>query len=127
MHENIKDLWVDALRSGKYKQSAHHLRDLKGFDFFGVLCDVYKKETGKGVWVLTTKGDSSSKSLYAFTLESDRAHTYLLPEVVEWCGLPPTSLYPKLAKVGADPVRITDMDEMPFEEFADLLETSEVI
>jgi hypothetical protein len=127
MHDYIKNEWVSALRGGDYNQSAHHLRDLKGFDFFGVLCDVFQKDTGNGDWVLTVKGETNSKSLYAFCIGPDRAHTYLLPDVVEWAGLAPTSLYPKLAKGEADPMRITDLDGVSFEEFADLLETHEVV
>jgi len=33
--------WVDALRSGKYRQTQGHLRDYKGFCCLGVLCDVF--------------------------------------------------------------------------------------
>jgi|GEM_PF-863083 len=36
--------WVDALRSGKYKQGKHRLRTGDTFCCLGVACDVLKKE-----------------------------------------------------------------------------------
>lgn len=46
MKEEIKTLWVNALRSGKYKQGKHKLRGDDSFCCFGVLCDVGLK----GMW-----------------------------------------------------------------------------
>lgn len=44
MKPEIKKLWVDALRSGKYKQGTHRLRDGNKFCCLGVLCEI----SGKG-------------------------------------------------------------------------------
>lgn len=47
MNPEIKARWVEALRSGKYQQGAHRLRNQ--YDLFcclGVLCDLHSKETG---------------------------------------------------------------------------------
>ena len=35
--------WVTALRSGKYKQTKHHLADDNGFCCLGVACEVYTR------------------------------------------------------------------------------------
>ena len=40
MKKEVKDLWVQALRSGKYPQTTGRLHDNKGFCCLGVLCDV---------------------------------------------------------------------------------------
>lgn len=40
MDKDIKAFWVDALRSGKYKQAKEQLSDGKKFCCLGVLCDV---------------------------------------------------------------------------------------
>lgn len=40
MDKDIKAFWVDALRSGKYKQAKKQLSDGKKFCCLGVLCDV---------------------------------------------------------------------------------------
>lgn len=43
LNENAKK-WVQALRSGEYKQGKDALRDNDKFCCLGVACEVYKKE-----------------------------------------------------------------------------------
>lgn len=48
MNQHVKKMWVDALRSGEYKQNCNGVLHDEGTDTFcclGVLCDVYRKET----------------------------------------------------------------------------------
>jgi len=40
MDANLKAKWIEALRSGKYKQTTHYLKDDQGFCCLGVLCDI---------------------------------------------------------------------------------------
>lgn len=40
MEPELKAKWIEALRSGKYQQTQHRLKDDKGFCCLGVLCDV---------------------------------------------------------------------------------------
>ncbi len=44
MNPQIKQKWVDALRSGEYQQTQNYLRKEDGFCCLGVLCDLYGKE-----------------------------------------------------------------------------------
>jgi hypothetical protein len=44
MNPQIKQKWVDALRSGEYQQTQRLLHDENGFCCLGVLCDLYLKE-----------------------------------------------------------------------------------
>ena len=44
MNPQIKQKWVDALRSGEYQQGQYCLRTDNGFCCLGVLCDLYGKE-----------------------------------------------------------------------------------
>jgi hypothetical protein len=44
MNPQIKQKWVDALRSGDYQQGQCYLRTNSGFCCLGVLCDLYIKE-----------------------------------------------------------------------------------
>ena len=44
MNERIKEKWLKALRSGKYKQGKGELREGGKFCCLGVLCDLYTKE-----------------------------------------------------------------------------------
>jgi hypothetical protein len=56
----VYQLWIDALRSGKYKQTDSRLRDTNawlgkdrrgtGFCCLGVLCDLAIKDGGLGEW-----------------------------------------------------------------------------
>lgn len=41
MKEEIKNKWVEALRSGKYLQGKEALRNYNSFCCLGVLCDLY--------------------------------------------------------------------------------------
>lgn len=54
--ENIR-LWVEALRSGRYKQGRQTLRQKKDnvirYCCLGVACNVYKRVTGRGKWITT--------------------------------------------------------------------------
>lgn len=51
MKPDIKKAWVDALRSGKYRQTSGLLRWTEpagesSYCCLGVLCDIYERETG---------------------------------------------------------------------------------
>ena len=74
MHQHIKKLWVDALRSGKYQQGTGHLRHEGNYCCLGVLCDLYDRNQNGPGW-------------------DEDAETYLcndafLPRrVAEWAGV----------------------------------------
>ena len=51
MNSQIKQKWIDALRSGKYTQAQSKLYSGDGFCCLGVLCDIYAKEVGDIAWV----------------------------------------------------------------------------
>ena len=44
MNTQIKQKWIDALRSGKYEQGSEKLRSVTGYCCLGVLCDLYSQE-----------------------------------------------------------------------------------
>lgn len=59
MKQKIKQIWTTALRSGLFKQETGALRKRKStpqseqellYCCLGVLCEVYRQETGKGKW-----------------------------------------------------------------------------
>lgn len=47
MNSEIKDKWLKALRSGKYKQTTGVLKASDSYCCLGVLCDVYSKTKKK--------------------------------------------------------------------------------
>lgn len=78
MKPEIKEQWMNALRSGEYSQTRGFLRTSDGFCCLGVLCDLYSKETG------TKWGEYQGK----FTNSSFIGEFATLPtEVVEWSGI----------------------------------------
>lgn len=50
MNPEIKTKWVAALRSGEFKQGRKQLRRGDNFCCLGVLCELYRRETGNGDW-----------------------------------------------------------------------------
>lgn len=50
--EQVYDLWIEALRSGEYKQTEGQLHDPdeNSFCCLGVLCDLARKDGGKVNW-----------------------------------------------------------------------------
>ena len=88
MDSTIKEKWLAALRSGKYKQGTNELRTNESkFCCLGVLCDVYRKETKLGKW---SKNDFGN---FKFTNTKKSNNTFMgsgrLPlSVMEWAGLP---------------------------------------
>lgn len=116
MNPAIKEKWVNALRSGKYKQARNTLRNKKGFCCLGVLCDIYLKEKKKK-WDIAGKGLS-----YYGSKAFDDGQTTLLPEkVVKWSGLDsdnPSLLGDMRAST------LNDARKYPFEIISDLIEAN---
>ena len=81
MNQQIKEKWLNALRSGEYSQSRGCLRTTEGFCCLGVLCDLYSKETGTE-WEEFKKDEALSS--YSSFLEEIGT---LPKEVMEWSGL----------------------------------------
>lgn len=79
MNKKIKKLWLEALRSRKYKQGDGYLKDKDGkFCCLGVLCDIYAEKMG-----LEWEMDDSFDSAYRFIDQQ----AYLPKKVQEWAGL----------------------------------------
>jgi hypothetical protein len=81
MDKVIKRRWVEALRSGKYKQGKNRLNGKDGFCCLGVLCDL-AVEDGVGSW--HDYGDEGNK----YFDDLGRIEATLLPLAVQqWSGL----------------------------------------
>lgn len=50
MNERVKNLIVDALRNGNYKQTFGVCHSKNCFCFTGLVLDLYRKDTGDGEW-----------------------------------------------------------------------------
>lgn len=129
MKSEIKELWLEDLRSGNYKQAQGTLKgeQQKGvrasYCCLGVLCNIYKRETGEGAW---TKDGS-------FDVGKEKDTSGVLPvRVRNWAGLNKTN--PRVQSGGKynDLASLNDgdaidsngesMDRKTFKQIADLVE-----
>jgi hypothetical protein len=111
MNPQIKQKWVDALRSGDYQQTKGRLRKEDKFCCLGVLCDLYGKEHNVE-WDLVEDEDHN---YYMF-----QNHPATLPlPVVEWAGV--GSPNPSIGGISFTLVEFND-NGSTFIEIADLIE-----
>lgn len=83
MNPQVKEKWVNALRSGEYEQGTEKLRSVNGYCCLGVLCDLYSKEKGTE-WKFRGNEETNLQPMdyWYFDGESE-----FLPETVkEWAG-----------------------------------------
>lgn len=121
MDPEVKAEWVQALRSGEYKQARGYLRRTldrgakeintqpQGFCCLGVLTDLYCKQTGKGSW-----GPPNAFGSH-FTSASSSSRTDLTQEVSYWSGLDNGEVESELA-------RKNDSGSYDFNQIADWIE-----
>lgn len=107
MNPQVKEKWLNALRSGEYQQTQHRLRREGGFCCLGVLCDLYIKENNEE-WKIDGGGD------YFY-----EQYKYPPLSVVEWAGL--VSENPIVCNGKTDLGYLND-NESTFNEIADLIE-----
>lgn len=82
MHKEIADKLTEALTSGEYTQAQRSLRTENGFCCLGVLCDLYRKETGD------QKEWSVDIDVNGVVTHSFLGETGVLPyEVRNWAGM----------------------------------------
>jgi hypothetical protein len=101
MKYEIAMKWVEALRSGNYKQGQYYIKNNDKFCCLGVLCDISKQ----GEW---------KEGHY---LNNDE---YLPEEVMEWAGMKSSSGCFNV-KSGRNLSKLND-NGMTFEEIADIIE-----
>lgn len=110
MRADVKQLWLEALRSGEYPQTTGTLRDGVGFCCLGVVCDVAVKQG-----VIPEPIRNSAGWHYGARKKS----THLLPPAVRrWAGLDETATRKK--------IKVPDPEELGYEseEYAEALRQS---
>lgn len=126
MNPEVKKLWVDALRSGKYKQGKRRLSIDGNHCCLGVLCEIAtdlglcKKEVSAG-------GKVSCSDPHADTFDDDPS--VLPPSVVKWAGLFDQDPVVECVPFGQTIYSIYPLSELndkfdlSFNQIADLIET----
>ena len=84
MNSKIKEVWVNALRSGKYEQGSEKLRSETGYCCLGVLCDIYAQEHNTQ-WEFRGDEEINPQSQDYWYFDE---HSEFLPEsVMNWAEL----------------------------------------
>ena len=78
MNQQIKQQWVEALRSGTYAQAQYGLRFPEGYCVGGVLCDLHSIATA-------TPWEERPRDLHPYRYQDHRTTTP--PAVLTWAGL----------------------------------------
>lgn len=121
MKEKVKKLWLEALRSDKYKQGTGFLKTMDNeYCCLGVLCDVYAKTQKK-------KGFQKDETgIYFFEDKNsmfNKNSMYLPKQVISWSGLKDNSPIITIdfsnRKLLAN---LNDKEKLSFNEIADLIE-----
>ena len=127
MKKDIKDKWVKALRSGKYKQGTGYLINSSNDGgqckhcCLGVLCDLYLQEHDATLsWYSEAISDTevlNVASLYGME--------FLLPyQVQEWAGLHEPSPCVEYCDSTEMLSELNDYNGLDFDNLADLIEDS---
>jgi hypothetical protein len=104
MNPELKNSWLEALRSGNYKQSRLILRGRDGYCCLGVLCDLHPDVD----WIRNTSGCA----FYPFGVDEGYLG-YLPDKASSWSGL--TDEQQNILMIMND-------DSKSFEEIADYIE-----
>lgn len=114
MKENIKDVWLAALRSGEYKQGIGSLKEDNRYCCLGVLCDLAAKD-GIGDWCGKMFHDTDG---YKYNFDD-----FILTDGVRiWAGMRDRSGYfPETHPYRGSLSEVNDAG-VPFPQIANLIE-----
>ena len=125
MNPRIKQLWVDALKSGEYQQTIGALRKDNSYCALGVLIDVYHKETGNGEWSPTIDNCYFFKIEYPPDLNLKGSYFYEigqgdLPNTIrEWAELKTSNpLIKRWMRTSKTISGLNDRERLSFKEIA---------
>lgn len=105
MNPSIKQIWLNALRSGKYEQGQGSLNEDGKFCCLGVLTDLYIRETNQE-W----------EEQYDNSFSFEDSSCFLPPSVQKWARLDDSP------RVNGRSLAVLNDGGASFEELADLIE-----
>ena len=120
MKKDIAKIWVDALKSGEYKQGTEYLCAGDRYCCLGVLCDLYAQNAADNLRIVEKqKGDKG------FTITYYNYDSEVLPEIVqEWAGMS-TNTGKYMSDTLFESSLASDNDQgATFEELADVIAKS---
>lgn len=94
MNPIVKQRWIDALRSGEFRQTTARLQRIDpergpGFCCLGVLCELYRRDTGQGRWEPYDDGMGYPKGEVQQFVDAEEHEETSIPTraVADWAGL----------------------------------------
>lgn len=120
MNPRVRDLWIAALRSGRYPQGYDRLRSSDDrYTALGVLCDIATK-LKRAAW------DRLGTEWFISPLDVPATGSRLPLSVREWAGIKgahPSQELPLWVGSSLHPIwRLSDIFQLPFNVIADLIE-----
>lgn len=115
LKEEVKKEWVEALRSGEYKQTQYYLKDTEGYCCLGVLTDLCVKSNS------TLKWEHDDEQPYSYIVGDGTTQVSYPPKTVEKWACTVTDKY-ILCSVWQKLSYLNDSTVMSFEEIALLIE-----
>jgi hypothetical protein len=118
MKENIAKIWVDALRSGEYKQGGDYLCRNDRYCCLGVLCDLYEQQV-KPVGFKKVRGSDDVATIYY-----GHCHETLPVDVMEWADMnSPVGAY--IESYSDDAYSLSELNDggHTFKELAKIIES----
>ena len=111
MDEKAKQMRVEALRGGEYRQTKFSLKRNGCYCVMGVLCELHRL-SHDGIWESGRKGER----WYLHSLSE------IPTDVMEWAGL--SSRSPRVTYKGepTDLVTLNDMESLSFPQLAQVIE-----
>lgn len=110
MDVRIKELWIEALNSGKYDQGKGFLRKDNCFCVYGVLCDLYAKEHEDVGWELQF-GTTGRYSILGFW-------DFVPDEVLSWAGIFDMASSIMRARKADQVINMNDKQDATFNQLA---------
>jgi len=127
MNKDVAEKWAEALRSGEYKQGTSALLMNNKHCCLGVLCEVYKKETGDGQWTEATEESCGSHHITAALMFTTikGGDTQLPPNAVyNWAGMNDSNPVVRYGGLLTHFTALNDKSLLTFDEIAEIIEKS---
>lgn len=86
MNQEVKALWLAALRSGEYRQTRKRLHDDIGYCCLGVLCEVHRSAMG-GEWTEPHEWAGDGVTDYMYSTGNSSSRDAIPFDVRAWAGL----------------------------------------
>ncbi len=130
--QEAQKLWIDALRSDKYKQGRNRLKTDDQYCCLGVACDLFAEYEGVGKWGIAIFDNGLRKEFKEKFVVDNSEEVYYLPyQVRDWLGLTDSDGSCVLTddsddQIPAFPVSLSDLNDSSrktFKEIACIIES----